>query len=275
MINFLYVKSIIFFLIIFISQVNAETKIIAKKGDTLFKLSKEYNVQLKTLMHKNNFNDANMLLEGEIIILPRRSTQINNITYIVVEGDTLYKIARDYNVNVKDIVSINNLDITSSLKLGKIIHLPIGAVYKKVVSKENIKVASKKVFYHQTSNAEKLLDIVAIHNIPREEIITLNKSIDPTRINPNTKLKIRESKSLKWLRYGPLIINWSDWTYFDGHYITKAKNKKNISFYLAINCKKRTLNNTFKKSYWTSWYFPKSDFEFKLINDFCDHEFTI
>ena len=105
--------------------------------------------------------------------------------------------------------------------------------------------------------------------------MTLNKLNDPITINPNTKLKIRENKSLKWLKYGPLIINWSDWRYFNGNYITQAKNKKNRSFYLAISCKKRVLNNTLKNSSWMSWYFPKSDFEFKLINDFCDNDFKI
>ena len=80
---------------------------------------------------------------------------------------------------------------------------------------------------------------------------------------------------LKWLKYGSLIIKWSDWRYLDGNYITQAKNKKNKSFYLAISCEKRTLNNTLNNSYWTSWYFPEREFEFKLINDFCDNSFEI
>ena len=85
-----------------------------------------------------------------------------------------------------------------------------------------------------------------------------------------TKLKLREPTTSKWLNYGILKISWSDWRYLDGNYITKAKNKNNKSFYLAINCTKRTLNNTLNTSYWTNWYFPEIDFEFKLINDFCD-----
>ena len=54
--------------------------------------------------------------------------------------------------------------------------------------------------------------------------------------------------------------------------LLKQKQKKNKSFYLAISCKKRALNNTLKNSYWTSWYFPETDFERKLINDFCEKE---
>ena len=68
------------------------------------------------------------------------------------------------------------------------------------------------------------------------------------------------------------MINWSDWRYLDGNYITIAKNKKNKSFYLAISCEKRALNNTFKNSNWTSWNFPENEFELKLTQDFCDQD---
>ena len=275
MISFFYIKNIFFLLSIFILPVNADTKIIGKSGDTLFNLSKRYGVPLKELMHKNNFNDANMIVEGEVIIIPIKNNdeKKGNLTYKVIEGDTLYKIARDYNVKVKDIIDINNLNNEYFLQTNQIILLPKGAIYNKEVGQKNINLSSRKVFYHQTSKVEKLSQIAKIHNVSKEEIISLNKLNNPIRINPNTKLKIRKTKPLKWIKYGSLRINWSDWRYLDGNYITQAKNKKSKSFYLAINCKKRTLNNTINNSYWTSWYFPASEFEFELINDFCDQDF--
>ena len=268
-----YFKSIIFLFSILILPVNAETKIIAKNGDTLFKLSKEYGVSLKELMHKNNFNDATRIVEGELIIIPLTNNHHKdnkNLTYKVIEGDTLYKIARDYNVNIKDIISINNLTNASLLNSNQIIILPHGATYKGLLNQKNTKLANRKVFYHQTSKAEEISQIAQLHKVSREEIITLNKLNDPIKVNPNTKLKIKETKSINWLKYGSLIIKWSDWMYLDGNYITQAKNRKNKSFYIAINCEERALNNTLNNSDWNSWYFAKSDFEFKLINDFCD-----
>ncbi len=273
-----YINNIIFFLTIFTLQVNAETKIVAKSGDTLFKISKEYGVSLKELMYKNNFNDATKLIEGEVILIPDKGIdkykKNKYLTYRVIEGDTLYKIARDYNINLKDIISINNLSNDSYLKLNQIILLPRGATKKKVISRKSIKLVNKKVFYHQTYNTEDLSFIASIHKIPIEEIKTLNNLNDPIKIKSNIKLKLRESKPLKWLKYGSLMINWSDWTYFDGNYIAQAKTKRNKTFYIALTCKKRALNNTLNNSYWTNWYFPETDFEFKLINDFCDKDFN-
>ena len=276
--SFANIKSMILFLSIFILRVNAETKIIAKNGDTLLKLSKQYDVSLQELMHKNNFNDANKLIEGEVIVIPIKNNEYKKkerLTYKVIEGDTIYKIARDYNVEVKDIISINNLTNKYILRINQIILLPYGAIYKKEVNQKNIKLENKKVSYHQTSKAQKLSEISNIHKVSQEEIITLNKLNNLFKVKPNTKLRIRENKPLKWLKYGSLIINWADWRYLDGNYITEAKSKKNKSFYIAISCERRTLNNTLKNSYWTSWYFPESDFEFKLIEDFCDQDFKI
>ena len=278
-ISLLYLNSIIFFLSIFTLKVNAETTIIANSGDTLLKISKQYGVPLKELMYKNNLNDATRIIEGKAIVIPLKNKEkdykADNPIYKVVEGDTLYKIARNYNVNLQDIIDLNNLGNNSFLELGQIILLPKGAINKKVIIKKNIKLASKKVFYHQTSKSEDLSIISEIHKITKEEINILNNLNNTEKINPNIKLKIRESKPSKWLKYGSLMINWSDWTYLDGNYIAQAKTKKNKSFYLALNCKKRTLNNTLNNSYWTSWYFPDNDFEFKLINDFCDQDFKI
>ncbi len=270
-INLFYIN-ILLFLSIFTSQVKSETKIIAKNGDTLIKISQQYGVPLKELMYKNNFNNATKTLEGKVILIPLKNNDNKNLTYKVNEGDTLYKIAREHNVSLKDIISINNLENHSYLKLNQIIILPKGAVYKKLINNQDIKLARKKVFYHQTSKTEELSTIAEIHQVPIGEINTFNRLNNPIAINPNVKLKLRENKASKWLKYGPLIINWSDWTYLDGNYITQAKTKKNTSFYIALSCKKRVLNNTLDKVGWTNWYFPKTDFEFNLINDFCDQE---
>ena len=272
-----YIKSIFFFLPFFILQVNAETKIVAKQGDTLFKLSKQYGISLKELMHKNHFNDANKILAGEIIIIPKNKneTKGESLIYKVIEGDTLYKIAREYNVNVKDIISINNIDKVSILKPNQTILIPNAANYKKVFDQKNIKLARRKVSYHQTSKTEELGYIAKIHQVSREDIISLNKLNNQTKIKPNTNLRIRESEPIRWLKYGNLLINWSDWRYLNGNYITQAKNKNSKSFYIAINCEKRALNHSIKNSFWTKWYFPNRDFEFKLINNFCDQKFEI
>ena len=273
-INLFYLNSIVLFLSIFAIHVNAETKIIAKNDDTLLKISKKYGVPLKELMYKNNFNDATKIIAGKTIVIPEKNNdkdvKVDKLVYKVVKGDTLYKIAKDYNINLKHLMDINNLRNNSFLEIGQILILPKDSIYKELINNKGNELAIKKVFYHQTSKSEYISSIANIHQVPLEEINILNNLNNTLKVNPNIKLKLRKNKSSKWLKYGSLMINWSDWTYLDGNYIALSKTKKNKSFYLALNCKKRTLNNTLNNSYWTSWYFPETDFEFKLINDFCD-----
>ena len=265
-----YLTSIFFLLLVLTLKVKSETKIIAGDGDTLLKLSEEYEVPLKELMYKNNFNDATKIVAGETIILPLIRNKNNDLNYKILKGDTLYKIAREHKIDVEYILKVNKLNNSTILKPGQVIVIPNGGIHNRVVNQNKNQLVSKKVFYHQTHKIETLNEIASLHGIKKEELITLNKLNNPGDVPPNTKLQVRKTNNLKWLKYGSLIINWSGWSYLDGNYITQAKNKKNKSFYLAINCKKRALNNTLINSNWTNWYFPKSDYEFKFINDFCD-----
>tara|TARA_B100000700_G_scaffold264558_1_gene302374 strand:- start:805 stop:1665 length:861 start_codon:yes stop_codon:yes gene_type:complete len=269
---FFIIQNIILFLQLFIFKVNAETKIIANEGDTLIKISKQYGISLKELMHKNNYNDANKIIEGKVISIPTKYIENDthrNSKYKVKEGDTLYGIARKFDTNLRYIFALNNLDNNSILKPNQIILLPQGAIIKQKKNKKTLAIANNKVFYHQTIKGEKLEDIALLHNISIEEIIALNEINYPTKFDSSFEIKLREPRSPNWQKYGSIIIDWSSWKYLDSYYIAKAKNKKNKSFLLAIDCERRVLSNTIKNSYWANWDFPKANFEYKIINNFC------
>ena len=181
----LYHTTIILIHSILIFKVNAETKIIAKKGDTLFKISREYGIPLKVLMYKNDFNDAGKIIEGELIIIPLKNNNQDKInkdylTYKVMKGDTLFKISKNYNVDLKDIIALNNLNNDQYLSVNQIILLPKAASKNEDTSQENIQQARKKVVYHLTSKTENLSTIAKIHRISIEEINTFNKIKDRT-----------------------------------------------------------------------------------------------
>ena len=91
-----------------------------KKGDTLYGISRKYNISIDTLKSLNNLTN-NILSIGQVLLLEPTSKEDN--IYVVSKGDTLYSIARKNNTTVDAIKSLNNL--TSNLiSLGQELKLP-------------------------------------------------------------------------------------------------------------------------------------------------------
>ncbi len=89
-----------------------------KKGDTLNKIAKRFDVNLKLLYGFNKF--GKFLHIGEKVFIPMSTKFIN---YKVKKGDSLRLIARKFGINYKKIMQINALD-SSFIKIGQILKIP-------------------------------------------------------------------------------------------------------------------------------------------------------
>lgn len=87
-------------------------------GDTLYNISKRYNISVDELKRINNLINNNLSV-GQVIKIPYLDTTV----YTVKRGDTLYSIARNYNVTPNDIMSLNNLT-SNLLSVGQILRIP-------------------------------------------------------------------------------------------------------------------------------------------------------
>ena len=80
---------------------------IVKKGDNLYSIARQYETTASKLKQLNNLT-SNLLKIGQRLIVKKRDTNSNQI-YKVKKGDTLYQIARLYNVSVVDLKRVNGL----------------------------------------------------------------------------------------------------------------------------------------------------------------------
>ena len=105
----------------------SDNKYIVKKGDTLYSIANKYNVNINDLKQINNLNN-NILNIGEQLIIPT-NTKIEEVdnyeTYIVKPNDTLFSIAKMYNVKVEDIKKVNNLS-SNTLSINQQLLIPKG-----------------------------------------------------------------------------------------------------------------------------------------------------
>ena len=110
-----------------------ETYYIVKRGDTLWSIAKKYNVSVADLKNANGLTTSTLKIGQTLIIPTEDKKSIENI-YVVKKGDTLYKIAKNYDTTVGDIMKLNNL-ISTTLNIGQILQIPNTNIQQYVVKK--------------------------------------------------------------------------------------------------------------------------------------------
>ena len=102
-----------------------------KSGDTLYKIANEYGVTVDEIITANNLKSTTLQI-GQKLVIPTGTIQPtptptppnnNYITYTVKSGDSLYKIANNYNTTVNSIKELNNLK-SNNLSIGQQLKIP-------------------------------------------------------------------------------------------------------------------------------------------------------
>jgi len=91
------------------------------KGDTLYEIANKYGLTVNELKALNNLTSNNLSIGQRLIVGKTTSTPTN--LYTVQKGDTLYSIAKKYNVSVDALKSINNLN-NNTLSIGQTLIIP-------------------------------------------------------------------------------------------------------------------------------------------------------
>ena len=105
---------------------------IVSEGDTLWDLSKKYNIDIEDLIRMNSLKKDSYLELGQQLTIGNKNIHRNieskkrTILYSVKQGDNLYKISDLFDVTVESIKEINDFE-TSDLMPGQIIKIAIRA----------------------------------------------------------------------------------------------------------------------------------------------------
>lgn len=149
---------------------------IVMNGDSLYSIANKYNISVSDLIDFNAL-PSTILTVGEVIRIPKNSVNGKENVYTVKPGDTLYRIANTYNVNINDLINANNLT-SNILSIGQELVIPIKpvseedyAVYEvvsgdtlySIARRFNTKVDAIKSYNNLTSN---LLNVGQVLQIP-------------------------------------------------------------------------------------------------------------
>lgn len=77
------------------------------------------------ILWANDLSENDELQIGQVLIIP----PVSGVIHSVVSGDTISEIAKKYHVTTTDIVSVNNLRDSASIRIGMDLMIP-GAIKK-------------------------------------------------------------------------------------------------------------------------------------------------
>lgn len=150
-----------------------------KKGDSLYQIAKKYQTTVEEIKKLNNLktndlkiNQVLKIPEKKVTTPPKQITEDYDI-YIVKKGDSLYKIAKNYDITVTKLKEMNNLK-SDTLQINQELKVP--------KSKESYII-------YKVKKGDSLYQIAKKNNTTVEEIKKLN-NLTSNILSINKELKI-------------------------------------------------------------------------------------
>ena len=157
-----------------------------KQGDTLWQLARTYNTTVEAIMALNPGIDPNNLQIGQVICIPRdERPACDGMYYVVRPGDTLYSIARKYNVSLAELIAANPGIDPDRLQVGQLICIPKGKPSPKPCPGGHIYVVKE---------SDTLSSILLKFNISVMDLMAGNPNLDLDRIRVGQELCILAHK---------------------------------------------------------------------------------
>ena len=119
----------------------ADTTYKVEKGDTLYSISRKYQITVPELRAANNLSENDVIKVGQKLKIPsadisaaaalatdKKAATSSNASisattktkeYTVVKGDTMYSISKKHGMTLAEFMALNNLDNSSVIKVGQ------------------------------------------------------------------------------------------------------------------------------------------------------------
>ncbi len=163
-----------------------------KKGETLYAISKAYNILPKEIAIYNPtvFDGLSIGQRLKIpIVSQEKQNQGKFIYHTVSQGETIYYLTKKYNVKEKDIYK-HNPESKNGIQTGQVLKIP-----KPKRNKDNFKKEDKHFYYHKVAKKETLYSISKKYDVEQQVIIDNNPEITVSGLKYDMLIKIPKQKS--------------------------------------------------------------------------------
>ena len=183
--------------ILFIAEGTSQSKntivhVVAPK-ETLFGLATKYNVKVEDIQNANTEALVNGLKVGQELVIPQSQVQqtATKTTHIVKSKESLFSIARQYNVSVEDLDKANAELMKVGLQEGQEINIP----NKKKTLDGRVRVINAETVFYVVKPKETKYSIAKQFGITIEQLESQNPEIVNGLVEGNKlAINVREVK---------------------------------------------------------------------------------
>ncbi|SEO81400.1 LysM domain-containing protein [Flavobacterium sp. CF108] len=162
-----------------INQEQQITHVVGEK-ETLYGLSKKYNVSVEAIQNANPIL-ASGLQVGQELVIPQSASNLPKTeiiaaaktTHLVVAKESLFSIARQYNVSVQDLENLNKELLQNGLQIGQTIAIP----NKRKTLDGKVRVINQETVFHVVEPKETKFSISKKYGITIDQLESQNPEI--------------------------------------------------------------------------------------------------
>ncbi len=175
--NFRFCKKLLIIFAIFsfaLCAIFADTTYKVEKGDTLYSISRKYQITVAELRAANNLSENDVIKVGQKLKIPsadisaaaalatdNKATTTSSATlsattktkeYTVVKGDTMYSIAKKNGMTLAEFMAMNGLDNSSVIKVGQKLKIAAGSTSSSTTTKTTTTTTTTNTTTTTTTN---------------------------------------------------------------------------------------------------------------------------
>jgi len=129
------------------------------EGENLNTIANKFKTTVKVLQDLNNIYFLDDVRQGMEIIVPEMSKQYFNY-YVVEKGDSLYGIARKYNINPELLAALNGLNMEDY-----------------IYTNQQILIPKNGYSYYITAEGDTLDEVIKVFNSNKDKFLNENDTI--------------------------------------------------------------------------------------------------
>ncbi len=178
-----------------------------EEKQTLYSISRAYAISVDIIVSENPFTSEGIKV-GQVLKIPavvemqiETDLPSDNIHHIVKEGETVYSIARRYNLNTDRIIELNPELNTSPLQLNQVLRIPVA------MSNVQNDSAGKIFKEHKVERKETFFSLSKLYNISIEDILNANPTVNEDGLKTGQIIIIPEIKLVVFPAKVPLAID--------------------------------------------------------------------